>query len=525
MKILCGYNVNIDSVYKICGAELSELLDSFESSEILDKIKNPPGRIETLSDFAAGLAYCMKNGYGEEWLVFGDSIFEFLKEHYFGKALVRMGGNAGIMANALSELGASLVVPNIAVPSKLQLSLFSRKNLYFPKNSEKPQVEKPQVSEETFLDRPPIHFVFDFSEGDSFFLVGNQVVVPRENRFIATCDQLNFKLFANPAFETYVLEHVAEMDGVLISGFHLLLETYPDGSSYEKYVGQAFTRLRTWKAKNKKLKTHLEFGHFTSRKIARTVFLNFSEISDSMGMNEDELAGFSDLHGIQPAGILKMEAEVVGKAALKLASIGKLKRLLVHTREFVLAVVALDSDLETEDIDIGRATGKTRSLTELEIGSLTELEIGSLTEPGTEPEIDSVAGFEADSVANSFSKSVYSGFSDSLRKEAFRELKALEFGIRAAGTYAATGKLEGKVFVESKSEELEESTFGKEQLSAFLSAFEGKPFLKGAFALREGYLLCMLPTLLSKAPVTTVGLGDTFTSGTFLRRLELDLQA
>jgi ADP-dependent phosphofructokinase/glucokinase len=35
----------------------------------------------------------------------------------------------------------------------------------------------------------------------------------------------------------------------------------------------------------------------------------------------------------------------------------------------------------------------------------------------------------------------------------------------------------------------------------------------------------MLPTLLSKSPVTMVGLGDTLTAGIFLRELELDVQA
>jgi len=39
MNILCGYNVNIDSVYRISGAEISELLRSFEKTEILRKNK------------------------------------------------------------------------------------------------------------------------------------------------------------------------------------------------------------------------------------------------------------------------------------------------------------------------------------------------------------------------------------------------------------------------------------------------------------------------------------------------------
>ncbi len=45
MNILCGYNVNIDSVYRISGIEISKLLETFEEVEILNKIENPPGKI------------------------------------------------------------------------------------------------------------------------------------------------------------------------------------------------------------------------------------------------------------------------------------------------------------------------------------------------------------------------------------------------------------------------------------------------------------------------------------------------
>jgi len=299
MKILCGYNVNIDSVYRISGVELSELLESFKSSEILKKIASPPGRIDSKSDFAAGLAYCMKNGCGAEWLVSNPLVFDFLKERYFEKSLVRMGGNAGIMANTLSELGASLVVPNVAVPSKTQLSLFSRKSVYFPENSSLKIPGGAAVKNEVDAPAPvqdPIHFVFDFSEGENFSIYGEQFIVPRENRFIATCDQLNFRLFVNPDFDAYVLEHAGEMDGALISGFHLLLGEYPDGSSYQEIIEKVLSRVLAWKARNERLRVHLEFGHFANRKLAFTVFSKFAGIVDSLGL---PFTGFENLLSIR----------------------------------------------------------------------------------------------------------------------------------------------------------------------------------------------------------------------------------
>ncbi|KKG11754.1 ADP-dependent glucokinase [Methanosarcina sp. 2.H.T.1A.6] len=492
MNILCGYNVNIDSVYRISGAEISELLSAFERTEILEKIENPPGKILSESDFAAGLAYCMKNGCGAEWLVFEQAVFEFLKNRYFDKSLVRMGGNAGIMANALSELGASRVVPNVAVPSKTQLSLFSEKAVYFPdvplqteeksdsgsgNNTSSPSSSS---SPSSFSNQDPIHFVFDFSEGETFSLYGTEIRAPRENRFIATCDHLNFRLFTSPAFESYALKHAGEMDGALISGFHLLLETYPDGSTYKEVLDNSFSRLKAWKAKNEKLRVHVEFGHFASGEVANAVFLKFAGTSDSIGMNEDELAMLHNLHGIPAEGILRMEAEAVGMAACKLASLHGLGKLFIHTREFVLAAFKPDSGSSggSEISDEGEISGKW----------------GDRKSPA-------------------------------LLKAAEKNLEAMGFGLRCAGAYAASGRLEGRKFVEKEASKLQESPFGRQQVRLFLEAFGGETCGQGAFALMEGYIICILPTLLCKSPLTTVGLGDTLTAGTFLRGLELDVQA
>ena len=112
-----------------------------------------------------------------------------------------------------------------------------------------------------------------------------------------------------------------------------------------------------------------------------------------------------------------------------------------------------------------------------------------------------------------------------LQKMAGEKLEALGFGVRCAGAYAASGRLEGREFVEEEASKLQESLFGREQLELFLKAFHGETFGQGAYAFRGGYVICMIPTLLSRSPITTVGLGDTLTAGTFLRGLELDVQA
>jgi len=382
------------------------------------------------------------------------------------------------MANALSQLGASRVIPNVAVPSKTQLSLFSKKAIYFPEASTQitgNSKKDPEENKDAFSSsQEPIHFVFDFSEGETFSLYGTEVRVPRENRFIATFDHLNLRLFVNPAFEQYALQHACELDGVLISGFHLLLENYPNGRTYKAILDDTFSQLKSWKTRNNKLQIHLEFGHFASKEIANSVFLKFAKLSDSLGMNEDELAMFYNLHGVLGEGLHHMEADAISSAAFRLASGHGLKKLIIHTREFVLAVFKTDFEFNSR----------------------------------------AVSEFEMDESESSI-----------LQRAAREKLEALEFGVRCAGVYAALGRLEGRKFVEEEASKLQESPFGRKQIEAFLKAFNGKTLEQGAYTLRENYIICMLPTMLSRSPVTTVGLGDTLTAGTFLRGLELDVQA
>ncbi|MGB9928127.1 MAG: ADP-dependent glucokinase/phosphofructokinase [Methanosarcina sp.] len=578
MKILCGYNVNIDSVYRISGAEVSALLNSFDRAEILEKINNPPGKIYSESDFIAGLIYCMKNGYGAEWLVFEKQVFEFLKTHFFKKSLVRMGGNAGIMANILSQLGASKVIPNIAVPSETQLSLFSKKAIYFPEaepqikedfqagsksdlnNLREPLKElrnKPEKSLEegsgniseknkigesrnialnpdsntasnavsntifntAYSNQDPIHFVFDFSKGDTFSLYGTEITVPRENRFIATCDHLNFRLYVNPAFEKYALEHIREIDGTLISGFHLLLERYPDGSTYENILENISSQLKQWKAENDKIKIHLEFGHFASKELANSVFLKLSTLSDSIGMNEDELSMFQYLHGVPAEKLAHMEVQAVAEAAFRLASEHELKKLFIHTREFVITVFTEDSIIQSPTANFKQDSESDSTLSSKSDSGFSSKPVSSLnSERDPKFELEKFTGSQTPD-------KLKAPEAPDLQKLAINALKAVEFGVKCAGAYADSGRLENREFVEKEASKLQESIFGKEQLAFFLKAFNGKSSGKGAYAFKEKYLICVIPTILSRSPVTTVGLGDTLTAGTFLRGLELNVHA
>ncbi|WP_094228870.1 ADP-dependent glucokinase/phosphofructokinase [Methanolobus psychrotolerans] len=347
MNILCAYNANIDSICHIDSQELSRMLSDQTGTEVKEKLANPPGSISSKSDFLTGLVLCMRDGTGAEWLIHERDVFEWLRQTFLNDSFMRMGGNMGIMANVLSELGASKVIPNVASLSKLQASFFSHKAIFHPYNGRLYSSKEIASVLPVDASRPElIHFVFDFKKGDMITLLGESILVPRENRFIATYDPLNFQIYIDEHFRDYSLKHAGEMDGAIVSGFHMLQESEegPGKSDYKNRLDMTLGQLQSWKNVRKGLHIHVEFGHFSSAKIATYAFSILAPIVDRIGMNEDELAMLAQVNGIDPKPILSMDSVAIAESSIKLCSDFGLCRMLVHTREFVISVSCRKED-------------------------------------------------------------------------------------------------------------------------------------------------------------------------------------
>lgn len=273
--------------------------------------------------------------------------------------------------------------------------------------------------------------------------------VPRENRFIATYDIVNMSLLVNPFFEEYAMQHAGEMDGLLISGFHMMLEKYPDGSTYMDKLDKVLGQIKMWSSMNDNLSIHVEFGHFTNKDMALQVFFRISPLVGSIGMNEDELAMLVSMHEVNAAKILQMDALSIVKAAKRSLLACGLRKMIVHTREYILSI----------------------------------------------------------------SRQTY------LAPEA--QLEAMNFGVACAGIFAASGQLHARDKLGAMSLGLRESEFSRAQMQQFIEVTAADRYGRGAAGMYDGHQVCILPTLLSDNPISTVGLGDTVTASMFLRELEL----
>ena len=361
MKILCGYNINIDAVVRVGDAGISDYIKEYDLADEIDaSLKLGVTDIRSMADLFAGLAHCMGSGEGAEYLIRDEAIFEDMKSRYLHLSTTRMGGNAGIMANVLGGMDDAIVIANIPSLSTLQASLFQ--------NVSVPMGDTGLVSASTgnpgnsvYSDNSDnsdnshpcdlIHFVFDFNEGDEI-IVGDSVIrAPCDNRFIATFDEFNSRLFIDPFFKRYSILHAREICGFTVSGFHLLMPEYPDGSTYSDHIKEMVEHITSLKSANPDMLVHLEFGHFAVPSILGAVIAEAVPVVDSVGMNEDEIVMYKGCEYV----------ENITDAILALAQGTGISRICVHTKEYVVSAVVKgfiepDDELDALFFGIGKAT-------------------------------------------------------------------------------------------------------------------------------------------------------------------------
>lgn len=355
MKFLCGYNMNLDAVYSINGDDIAELLEQVDEKTLLESIKDTSANISSLSDLIAGLVGCMREGTGAEWFIQDISVFRYLMEHFYDRSIIRIGGNMAIMANVMSEMGADEVVLNPVGNVESIKPLMSDKAIIYPKVSDMEAADGVDMADgrngvvsgltdnivtktDVNTTEDIVHFVFDFKKGTTFEVFGEYFTVARENRFIATYDNVNTELYISPAFENYSLEYVWGANGAIVSGFNQLRLSYPDGSDPIEKFENAQSLLKKWKYLNPSLLIHAELGHFSSSEMAEFIFLELSDVVDVIGLNEDEIGMLSGLHGVPKSQSQDIDAYSIVEACTRCLHTTNLKKMVVHTRDLIVSV-------------------------------------------------------------------------------------------------------------------------------------------------------------------------------------------
>lgn len=279
-RVISAFNSNIDAVVKLSGRDIEALAEMTDLVS-LDNINDRRHSISTPSDLVAGLLLCFTKGMAEEWLVEAPAVTGWITEH-IGTGRLQMGGQAGVVANALAVCGVGSVLVHCAGLSREQSRLFlDLENLVTTDSTG-------HLSKANAIERPDqsmIHWILEFDVEDVVTIGGETYKCPKSNRFIATYDPLNFTMELDQNFVEVASQ--GQNDAVILSGYHLLSSTLADGSRGTDRVLATREMVARWRT-NPDTIIHLELASTQDRAIRKYVADTIARDSDSVGLNERE---------------------------------------------------------------------------------------------------------------------------------------------------------------------------------------------------------------------------------------------
>lgn len=335
MNIICAYPVNLDAVYDLEEDSISRFIQGADPRGIKSELKDS---IKSREELISSLLYCIQHGSGAEILVESQQLAEEIEASFPWS--FRLGGNAGIMANLLASLGARPILNAPALEPRLAELLDPGVGIPVSGRLMQPT----QAAERPGLSSEVLHFVFQFKESDRIPTPQGTIAAAKDNRFIATYDPVNTRMVSTEDFDAYCQDHIQEIDGAILSGFHLA-----PLDRYREVFPPRIEQIRSWKEANPDLFIHVEMGSFQSQKIARH-FLSLLEKADSLGLNEDELETAAAEYSATGSSIVSSTAlstsrpeisqwqERVQKAARLREDLG-IFRVSVHTRDYILSIM------------------------------------------------------------------------------------------------------------------------------------------------------------------------------------------
>lgn len=282
-----AFNANIDAILKIKGETLKKLLiENQISATELDEIRCSYFKKPT--DVLIGIVKCFSRGIAEEWVTEDIDIYNWMAEN-LGYDHLQMGGQGGIIANALALLGINKVIAHTNSHPKQQAEQFLDLPNLFGFNEHGELEKATTISRES--DIPLLHWIIEFDKGDSFTLDGVTFTCPKSNRFIATYDPLNMKLVMNQGFISYMNNN--KVDYLLMSGFHPLLSRLGG----EALIDGAVPVIEKWKQANPNLIVHLEIASTQDKAIRLRILERIAPLADSIGLNERETIDLLEISG------------------------------------------------------------------------------------------------------------------------------------------------------------------------------------------------------------------------------------
>ena len=341
-RTFAAFNTNVDVIVHLNDNTVGQLLADADISleRVRARAADTMERITNQEDFFTVLRDRLIAGKSFHITVENLELLDWLDKH-FQNEKESMGGQAGIIANQMAELGAPAMVYT-PVNSSKQARLFH------------PAVHIPVITPEGELSIVPaaqagrndtatkINWILEYGKGLTFHFGDETIVTPRANRIILATRPKEAVMGFPPALRPYLGELAKQMDVAFMAGYHYAGYTLPDGRSFEEYMADSVADLRSLRVGNPELRIHLEYVPMQQVELEREMLSRIVREMSSFGINENEIRrvlrefGFEEqAHNIEQAE----SAYTLYQGALALVGELDLDRIQVHNLGYYVLIL------------------------------------------------------------------------------------------------------------------------------------------------------------------------------------------
>jgi ADP-dependent phosphofructokinase/glucokinase len=242
--------------------------------------------INSNEDAIRGIIKCFKSGIAEEWLIENVDVFNWLNR-IIGYDKLQMGGQGGIVANAMAVCGVNPVYVHTASSPKNQAKLFLDLPNLLNVNHEG-ELEKAYTIDRV-QDTPLIHWIIEFDKADKIKLNNVEIICPKSNRFIATYDPLNFKLHIDEAFDKKMSSPDTHFEYIILSGYQMLQSKIAGNETGIERIDKSKKIVERWKETCPDHILHFEIASTQDTAVRKYLIDTIAKDAHSIGFNEREL--------------------------------------------------------------------------------------------------------------------------------------------------------------------------------------------------------------------------------------------
>ncbi|MFB3787332.1 MAG: ADP-dependent glucokinase/phosphofructokinase [bacterium] len=309
--VACAFHSVIDGFIRLTPATLAAVLGrdpALRQAARAGCLGDVPLEIHTPGDLIAGLFHSLHRGSASQRVIRSEAVHRWIQDN-LGPIEYRLGGTSGNMARSLAPLGIPVTV--YANPLTVELAeLFGDSDhlrVIVPAEGGYALQSPRRAARERGIFA--VHWILEYGADFAMDLDGLRIRPGRANRFIPSWNPRNNQFRMDPVFAEGFLALGGDYSHLLFSGFHILSERYPDGSTCDDVIRPLGDFLDTVRARHPRLKIHLELASIASPAIRRAVLDCILPRVHSVGLNETELPLYLDvLEGVDRSRKLRRKS-------------------------------------------------------------------------------------------------------------------------------------------------------------------------------------------------------------------------